>query len=281
VFDDVDGAGRGHGRHPLTLDIPTLRAGVRAVEEGHLAVGWAAKDFDDNSVLCRMAGQLGAPLGQFLGGGALLARVDERTPFFPSIYNEDWLFMLALLERRIAGSGQVLDAGDVHQDAYAPYAHTRAVGEELGDVLGEGMLSLLLQTDDRRKPLDSAFWRGELRSRRRFKDEIRRRVTADDHPSRTEMLAALSAVDDLHAGLERDEDTWVDRFVAYVEAWGRDREAWARRLRLDDVPSAAQLLESAEFAGVAPLGASSSISEFVRRSAPPPVRTAGRVAARL
>ena len=114
MFAAVDGDGSPRRAHRPTLDSASLRSAVRATREGHLGVGWAAGGFDDNSVLCRIAGAMGAPQDQFIGAGALLVPISAQMPFFPSIYNEDWLFLLGLLRHRVPGARDLLHGGDVH-----------------------------------------------------------------------------------------------------------------------------------------------------------------------
>jgi hypothetical protein len=241
VTRDGDGAER--APHPRTLDQESLRAGVRAVREGgHLAVGWAGRDFDDNSVLCRIAAQAGAPQDQFIGGGALLVPVDARTPFFPSIYNEDWLFLLGLRRHRVDGLAELLDGGDVHQDEYPAYLASRAAAEELGDTLGEGLASLLHE-DGEDEVGSRAFWRNALQERRRFRTELHERVAGSQHDLREEMLKALDAMATVQLQLRDEEDHWVSQLVKYSAVWREDLLAWGRRLHPDDLPSPARLLD--------------------------------------
>jgi hypothetical protein len=253
-------------RHGQTLDRASLRASVRAVEEGgHLAVGWAGRDFNDNSVLCHMAALTGATQGQFIGGGALLTPVGPLTPHFPFIYNEDWLFDLVLLERREPGTREVLDGGDVHQDPYLPFVARRAAAEELGDILGEGMMSLLHDDEARAQLLRPAFWERALDERRDLKDRLRRRVTGLEHPQAPEMLKVLDVLDVIHDKLQTERDHWVKQFVEYVRAWRRDLDTWERRMRLDDVPSPTTLLHGREFDAARTFGTSRDPDDFVRR----------------
>ncbi len=266
MFDVRAGDGLEHPRYDQTLDTPSLRTSVRAVEEGgHLAVGWAGRDFNDNSVLCHMAALTGAAQDQFIGGGALLTPVGPQTPHFPFIYNEDWLFDLVLLERREPGTREVLDGGDVHQDAYLPFVGRRAAAEELGDILGEGMLSLLHDDDARAQLLQRAFWTRALDERRALKDRLRLRVTSLEHPLTTEMLKVLDVLDVIHERLENEREYWVGQFIEYVQAWRRDVTLWERRMRLDDVPSPGALLRNREIDAARTFGTCQDPDDFVRR----------------
>ncbi len=264
MFAGVDGDGRQHDPHPRTLDDESLRAAVRAVREGgHLAVGWAGRGFDDNSVLCRIAGQMGDPQEQFIGGGALLVPVDSRTPFFPSVYNEDWLFLLGLRRHRDPGRAELLDGGDVHQDEYPAYLASRAAAEELGDILGEGLASLLHEdgADELGSP---AFWRNALQERVRLRAGLHERVRDSAHDLREEMLKALAAMATVQKRLIDEEDYWVSQLAAYDSVWRKDLVTWGRRLHPDDLPRPGRLVGSKEFDGTRTFGRFSDHGEFLR-----------------
>jgi hypothetical protein len=250
VFDRFDGRGRSSEPHVRTLDVGTLKVATAAVESGrHAAVGWALRDFDDNSVLCRIRSHLGQEQGQFLGGGALLVDVEADLPFFPAIYNEDWLFLLRLL----AGNrlpAPVLDGGDVHQDAYDAFPATRAASEELGDLLGEGLLTVLeTQGSDSLRYTSAHFWREAIRSRIRMREDLERQVWEARPAERDSMIKALDAVKGIHERLVLEEKYWVNQLRAYVDIWHEDLAVWRRRLYRDTPPRPATALTSHEFVG--------------------------------
>src|SRR4029450_11890877 len=93
------------------------------------AVGWSFEAFADNSVVCHAHRSSGGRQGAFIGGGGPARRVHEGTPFFPNVYNEDWLFLHDLVAR-----GQVLLAGGLCQLPYDPLEHARpAIPQESRD----------------------------------------------------------------------------------------------------------------------------------------------------
>lgn len=114
------------------------------------AAGYLQKDFDDNSVVCHVRRLAGWPQEGFISGGAMVVRCGRDLPFFPSAYNEDWLFIFSLIMqgRHTHPSSTVKLVGTVHQDAYYPFSAPRARSEELGDVFAEGLFSLLDETRD-------------------------------------------------------------------------------------------------------------------------------------
>jgi hypothetical protein len=118
------------------------------------AVGWISIKCSDNSVVCRSRRYLGHRQERFISTAALLIGVSEHVPFFPTVYNEDWLFLLELMLRGRDGRWDphqarrpslktVQIAGTVHQDRYDVFHSSRAPREERGDVLAEGLFGLL------------------------------------------------------------------------------------------------------------------------------------------
>jgi hypothetical protein len=242
VYTDVETDGQPCERHnaldPRTLDVTTLCAAVAAVEAGeHDVVGFVVQDFDDNSVLFRMCKVLGEKPRQFMGGGAMICRIDDRTPFFSSIYNEDWLFLLALVlwhgNRR-----PWAEAGSLHQDPYAPYETSRAASEELGDLLGEGMMSLVT-AGAREVPIAGVhYWWAMIRQRIALRRELEAGVHEWPDPEKEQMALALKTVTEIHHRLECDQSFWCQQFVSYQYTWRRDLRTWFGFLRRPPKPQA-------------------------------------------
>jgi hypothetical protein len=240
VDDDITPRLPGSGG---TLDPASLRAALRHLTdpEGPSAVGWELRGYDDNSVVCRAAQLAGRPQEQFIGGGALLVRADPGVPFFPAIYNEDWLFLLGLLDGRPPERAWVC-AGDVVQDPYDGYHPRRARSEELGDMLGEGLMSLLHLGRSPEAETDQAFWRAVVDGRRRFiagvrADLERRRAQGRDDAEVAAALGALDAAMLVHRHLDLKPKLWLDQFVRYQAAWRTDLDDWSQLLaRADRIP---------------------------------------------
>jgi len=174
--------------------------------------------FPDNSVVCHARREVGMPQDVFVGGGAMAVRVNARTPFFPTIYNEDWLFLVG--RRNVE---QVAVCGRVSQDAYDPYlSPERARSEEFGDCLAEGLFSL----SDHDRPVQAAdelFWRAFLDHRVAMIDEILRRLDrARPGERRTRIIQALKVA--------RGRCRIIDPAfcVAYLKAWQADLDVWKR-----------------------------------------------------
>jgi hypothetical protein len=245
--DDVFDASSAKPAHRPTLDLGSLAAATSAVTSGRsAAVGWALRDFDDNSVLCRIRGLLGHHQDQFVGAGALLVDVDADLPFFPAVYNEDWLFLLRLLT-----SGRphpVLDGGHVHQDEYDPFPAARAASEEIGDLIGEGLLSLVQSGGPHAlHQASDEFWRQAVRARRAMLEELRRRVDGARDVDWAELPKALDAVAAIHERLLLEEASWIAQIQTFVQVWHGDLGRWRRCLYRDAPPRPRAFLDGPEF----------------------------------
>ena len=140
----------------------------------HVAVGMHVGGMPDNSVVCHAYREVGGDQQTFVGGGALTVHLDRANSFFPDIYNDDWFFLLD--DKKIQSVGIT---GEVHQYPYDPYrTPDRARGEELGDVLAEGIYWLLDQ-DRSILAADQAFWSRFLVRRKSFIERVLRMVQQD------------------------------------------------------------------------------------------------------
>lgn len=174
--------------------------------------------FPDNSVVCHARREVGLPQDVFVGGGAMAVRVNARTPFFPTIYNEDWLFLVG--RRNVE---RVAVCGRVSQHEYDPYlSPERARSEEFGDCLAEGLFSL--SSHDRpMQAADERFWRAFLDDRVAMIDEILGRLgRLRPGERRTRIVQALKVA--------RGRCQIIDPAfcVAYLKAWQTDLDVWKR-----------------------------------------------------
>lgn len=102
--------------------------------------GMACSDYPDNSVFCHARRLAGMSQDVFVTGAVLGVNCsDLPLPFFPDIYNEDWFFFA-----ETAAHKRLTQVGEAHQAKYDPYADpARASREEFGDLLAEGLYSLI------------------------------------------------------------------------------------------------------------------------------------------
>jgi hypothetical protein len=187
--------------------------------------------YPDNSVVCHARREVGLPQETFIGGGAMAVRVSRETPFFPTVYNEDWMFLVG--RRRIE---RVVVCGEVSQRAYDPYlSPERARAEEFGDCLAEGLFAL---SDADRPELSGRedYWTDFRADRIGMIDEILGRLDplpADER--RRRIVQALTIA--RGRALSIDPATYVE----YLEAWRKDLDAWRDYLaQLPRVPGPAK-----------------------------------------
>jgi pimeloyl-ACP methyl ester carboxylesterase len=179
--------------------------------------GFSASDYPDNSVVCHANRLAGNEQTNFISGSSLGVNATTVQSFFPNIYNEDWLFC----NDAIRGHDIVL-MGGVQQLSYNPFTPKRAVSEEFGDVLAEG-LNYLLTVGATYSMGDEDFWRYFLWRRHTFIVGIARRLTALTGDNSNPAIQALTALD----ASRRTLATFVpDDFISYIQAWRDDTDRW-------------------------------------------------------
>jgi hypothetical protein len=195
---------------------------------GLRVIGWRSLEFPDNSVACHALRSSGHDQDVFIGAGALLVDVTGGLPFFPSVYNEEWLFWHDFVARQ--GVGQ---AGTVKQRKFNPYADEhRARQEEFGDVLAEGLYALI---HERRSVLVAClpgYWDGVVADRQEMLDGVEQRLS---ERSRTQDLTWDGyGIAQVLTSVRASRET-VDSFTAldlaeFVGAWRYDLFCWNARL---------------------------------------------------
>lgn len=179
------------------------------------AVGMFNLGYPDNSVVCHALRRVGGKQGTFVGGGGVLVAPHRSFSFFPKIYNEDWFYLLT--PHRLAKVGLF---GSMAQQEYDPFASPgRAVNEEFGDCLAEGLF-WVLDNGGRIAHADLAHWRSFLRRRRALIDRITAMAMARPIERKGAMLASLNAA--------RRQLTMItpELCVDFIHAWQQDRRQW-------------------------------------------------------
>lgn len=184
------------------------------------AVGMWVTDFPDNSIVCHANRVTEGPQDVFVSGAALAVDCDASIGFFPDIYNEDWLFFFD-----DASNGRLANSRlKATQLTYYPFANEkRAAWQEFGDVLAEGLYSLLhlgLKVQD----ATPEYWASFLKARRSFLEAILARSENANTEIRGEMVAsvksALECLDVIRPGL----------CARYIDAWRVDLRDWKWRM---------------------------------------------------
>jgi hypothetical protein len=208
------------------------RAG--ALLSRHAAVGLRTTEFPDNSVVRHAERLAGGDPGVFISGGALAVDCWAADAFFPGIYGEDWFFLLPLL-----ADGRVATLGTVTQSPCDPFDPVRAAREELGDLLAEGMLELLLASGSIEPPAE-AHWARAIVARDRFLRDVLRRLPATREGVRAEAS--------LHAARARLSAISPASCAGFVNAWRADLRVWAQRVA--GLPAGLSPAEAAAWLGL-------------------------------
>ncbi|MGM1064641.1 hypothetical protein, partial [Saccharothrix sp. Mg75] len=193
-----------------------LDAAAGLLSAGYAAVGLAVGGFPDNSVVCHAHRATGGAQDTFIGGGALVIGRESMSSFFPTIYNEDWFFLLG-----DDGLRPSAITGRVVQKPYDPFANeARAQVEEFGDCLAEGVFALLDDDGGLDAATDEGYWWEFQLGRLDFIDGILDRVKVRDYESMRMEIA-------LRAARKRCEAIPPMLFVRYLKALAQDRRTWA------------------------------------------------------
>jgi hypothetical protein len=217
---------------------PSAVAKAAALATPFQAAGFKINHYPDNSVVCHAHRLAGGNQGVFPGGSALVVDVSRSDTMFPPIYNEDWLFLFDAAQRR-----SIALAGTLAQLEYRPFARPqRAVSEEFGDVIAEGLYRLLHEGGDVTDATE-AYWRNALERRSRLVDHVTDQLLlrADHVPAAKYALRSLAAARGRLAGITELA------CLSFVRAWRTDVDAWREQLiylpLLGDLPSAAKYLD--------------------------------------
>jgi hypothetical protein len=208
------------------LNPEDVRAAIGLLEN-YNAVGLHVGGFPDHSVVCHAYQMAGGKQQEFIGGGALAIAVNRTKSFFPSIYNDDWFFLLD-------GNDSLQPTavtGEVVQQPYDPFrTPQRARNEELGDVLAEGIYWLLDQ-ERRIIAADAVYWKSFLEKRRRFIEGVLRMVRADRALKPDDKTRRIDA---LKGSLGRLALITPELCESYLRAWADDRRQW--KIHLEALP---------------------------------------------
>jgi hypothetical protein len=200
------------------------------------AVGLANTGYPDNSVVCHAYRRVGGAQGQFVGGGAMVVNGRGTPSFFPTIYNEDWFYLL----NDAGWLSPVAVTGEVDQKAYDPFrTPDRARGEEFGDCLAEGVFALLDDGKRVRDAVSEQYWHHYLGIRRQLINDVLDKLpSAGLEPGEERRIREA-----VRGAKGRSEHITPRLCVEYLDALHGDRKRWQSYLRrLPSAPSAVQAL---------------------------------------
>jgi hypothetical protein len=199
--------------------------------EMYQVAGMIVWNYPDNSVVCHARRDAGFRQDVFLTGAVLGVHCNNLPlSFFPDIYNEDWFFFA-----REAASRQLRQVGQATQTEYNPYASPdRARGEEFGDLLAEGLYSLMADVDpsvrfgEQLRAATAAYWCRFIEARHKVIKETMILLSGaiernGDSGRLSSALVSLDAARD-----QLDHMITTDDCVNFVHAWQDDLEDWQR-----------------------------------------------------
>jgi hypothetical protein len=215
-----------------TLDAYSLEKSLAALAADRRlrAVGWPVDVFADNSVIGHTRRILDREQDTFVGGGALLVRCDRNVPFFPDIYNEDWLFLIAAARSSYRDSIGL--GGFVQQLTFDPFSRQRAKAEEVGDIIAEGLMNLLEDGDSALLTQGGTrrYWHDAISLRASLIQELDEALAAESLP---ESASTYSPVHDaLSAALAVHELIGPEIIASYIRDWELDLADWQAHLAL-------------------------------------------------
>jgi hypothetical protein len=134
--------------------------------------GCFVENFPDTSIFGHLRIIAGEQEYPFLSGSFLFLKPFEVHGFFPSIYNEDWLFMLPhILEKSICSYGSIA------QLPYDPFEDPKkATFQEFGEIIAECLYELvsIKKYELRYEP---KIWENEILKRRQALISLRKRLS--------------------------------------------------------------------------------------------------------
>ncbi|GAA3616081.1 hypothetical protein GCM10022223_35500 [Kineosporia mesophila] len=202
-----------------TLDEKHLAHALRVMtlDDDLQAVGWPLVGFDDNSVVGHARPLADLPQDIFISSGALLLRCTQQMAYFPeNVYNEDWLLMIMLLARSGNYQRALAAGGPVRQQEYDAFCPVRARSEEVGEILGEGLMNLVEDHGPGFVSLMSnRFWKRVKAGRRTLLRTIMERVADRER-----------VVDCMNTALQTHGDIPLPGLTKYARTWWQDHEQW-------------------------------------------------------
>ena len=224
-----------------TGDVDSLAAAL----SDHNVSALIPDQYPDNSVACHANRLGGGEQGKFASACSMGVRCyRDDLAFFPNIYNEDWFFF-----SDEAANHKIIKVGESKQRPYDPYEDPgRAVKEEFGDLLAEGLYARL---DHKQGLYDTgiAYWTGFIEQRRAFHAHVARSLR--DHQARyddTRTGRDIRAAEiSIYAAQEQLKEISPELCHRFVEIWKADLREWQSYLtkldRFDSIVSAFKYLK--------------------------------------
>jgi hypothetical protein len=230
--DDVQALTKSQLRRTRALLLGNDRGG-----RARKAVGWAFERARDFSIVGHAYLYEVEVSPSFASGGALAVNCVTPTPPFPTIYNEDLLFLLGLLRR---DAHSVCVAGTLRQDEYDPFSDpARAASQEFGDALIQGLYSLHLKGASLETAKAPVFWEALL---------IDRRALQTESAARLARIGVDGGVKCVEAASAQHNESWPQQLADYVSLWETNVQMW--HMTLNTLPKVTDLHRAAKELGL-------------------------------
>lgn len=220
-----------------TLSAAHLAHAMRAMraDSDLQAVSWPSICMADNGVVGHARPLVGLRQDVFISGSAILLRVTNHMSFFPlNMYNEDWLMMVQLAVGASSHTRVLAQAGGVQQKPYDAFCQERAQREEPGELLGEGMMSLLEDEGPRLYSMsDVHFWARVMKHRRELLHWIIRKRCHGYLITWEETETPLShdpIVGAMNAALWAQDKVRPEHLQRWAQKWWQDQVHWRAML---------------------------------------------------
>jgi hypothetical protein len=207
------------------VSYPALQSTVNMLGS-YAAAGFWITEYPDNSVVCHANRITGGSQDVFVSGAALAVDSAADIGFFPNVYNEDWLFFFDYAaEKRLANSGF-----EVTQLQYDPFAKPRrAAWQEFGDVLAEGLYTLLhlgMAVDE----ATAGYWGQFLEARRSFLEGVVTRAESAPQQYRDQVVHRGQLVYSVKRAQKCLQTIDPDLCARYIKRWREDLVGWRQQV---------------------------------------------------
>jgi len=233
----------------------TIRFTSELMQSATGVVGFRANDFPDHSALSHIYRESTGSLGTFIGAGAMAIKITNEMPFFPTVYNEDWLFMLpyTLIQDGISYAGEVI------QSQYDPFRitdhHLRAYSEEVGEILAESLFNLCIQLRKDAQlsssvmdavvrihaDADRTYWDASICHRLLFTRKLLESVNSSDTRYKA-MVTSINASSRRYTEPDAAGVISTDALEEWLSLWKNDTVTW--NAYLSSLPQARNLHEA-------------------------------------
>jgi hypothetical protein len=210
-------------------------AALAAALDDHNVSALIPKRYPDNSVVCHAHRLGGGKQDVFASASGIGVRCNrDDLAFFPDVYNEDWFFFADE-----AANHRIARVGESRQRKYDPYdSPRRAVREEFGDLLAEGLYARL-DINEGIWGVDKGYWRDFIERRREFHQRVAESLIHVDARHRDEAARAARSIRAAQDQLDRITPRLCHKFMHH---WKEDLAGWRSYLaglpRLDSVTAA-------------------------------------------